>query len=137
MFLHGSFSHLSNNLEGLVLFFGLAAFCNCCFSSRQRHYFACFFVSVALIVPVLANILWVVQVPESAGTLGASGIVYATNGLVLGFSLINTVYILWSMKGASKQGKIVLSGIWMFNVIVLITLVIPVISTPTVFLNIS
>jgi membrane associated rhomboid family serine protease len=87
LFSHSSIPHIALNMGSLLLFFLLFAFCNSTFLSDEKKKIEKYLLFSIFLIAIISNIAWVVL--TSNLTVGASGLVYAVQGSLAGFALIN------------------------------------------------
>lgn len=97
LFVHNDLGHLVMNLIGLFSFLLIFSFTNYYIQSDEVVSRVHFFIIAILTVTVLSNVLWIII--ANMGSIGASGLVYASEGLVTGFCLVN----LWDLYGSSRS----------------------------------
>jgi len=133
IFVHSSPIHLAYNMVGLFAYTLLFAVCNSSLTSETKRRIQSFFLVCAFGSAVASNIFWVFL--TSQPSLGASGVVYAVQGVLLGFSLINGLSILnWEkFKTQEKSTKLMV----LFNLLVLISLLVQIFLSPEIFLSVG
>jgi membrane associated rhomboid family serine protease len=133
IFTHSNLSHLVLNMGGLFQFIFLFAFCNSTFVIQTKRKMEIFLICSVIVIAVISNILWIVF--SSSGVIGASGIVYAVEGDILAFSLINGLHILDLSK--LRAQKISTQYMVFMNIIVSIVILIQVFLNVNVFLGVG
>lgn len=133
IFVHSSPTHLVSNMVELFVFTLLFVVCNSSLTSENKRKIEPFFLVCVFGSAVASNIFWVFL--TSQPSLGASGVVYAVQGVLLGFSLVNGLSILnWErFKTQNKFTKLVI----VFNLFVLISLFIEIVLSPGIFLSVA
>ncbi len=91
IFVHSNLAHLAFNMGSLFAFIFFFAFCNSTFSLQIKRRIENFFLVSVFVFAVTSNILWIAL--ASKGTIGASGLVYAVEGDLIGFSLVNSLQL--------------------------------------------
>jgi len=132
IFVHTSFSHYAYNMATLAFFTMLFTFCNSALSS-SRNKLGVFFVASTLICAIISNILWVAS--RDGLSLGASGLVYAVVGNVLGFSLFNGFQVL-NFKKLQVQRQLVVF-IVLIDIVIAVLLLAQIVLNPQLFLNLG
>jgi membrane associated rhomboid family serine protease len=92
IFVHTNFWHLALNMGSLFAFMFLFAFCNSTFALKTKRRIEDFFLVSVFVFAVISNILWIAF--TSNGSIGASGLVYAVEGVLIGFSLVSGLQLL-------------------------------------------
>ncbi len=133
IFVHSSPIHLAYNMAGLFAYTLLFAVCNSSLTSETKIRIQSFFLICAFGSAVASNILWVFLTPQPS--LGASGAVYAVQGVLLGFSLMNGLSIL--NRGKFRTQKRSTKLMVLFNLLVLISLLSQILLSPEIFLGVA
>jgi len=133
IFVHSSPIHLAYNMVGLFAYTLLFVICNSSLTSETKRRIQSFFLVCAFGSAIASNVFWVFL--TSQPSLGASGVVYAVQGVLLGFSLINGLSILnWKkFKTQEKSTKLMV----LFNLLVLISLLSEIFLSPQIFLSVA
>lgn len=133
IFAHSSLFHLASNMVGLLVYALLCAFCNSSLPTETKKRIQSFFLICAFGSAIASNIFWVFLTSQSS--LGASGLVYAAQGVLLGFSLMNGLSILnWrKFKAQEKSTKLMV----LFNLLVLVSLLSQIFLSPEIFLGVA
>ena len=91
VFVHGGgISHLTGNLLGLLVWFTIFAATNNNLEYSNKRISTRFFVAIIFLAGFVSNLLWIIIMPQSY-TSGLSGVVYASEGVILTLSLSNTL----------------------------------------------
>ena len=85
---------------------------------------------------IFSNAFWVWLIPN-IGTAGASGIVFALQGSVLGFALLNSLCLRNIRKEQNRKRRIQLAGFYSFNLVVFVAFFLQIVLAPTIFLNVA
>jgi membrane associated rhomboid family serine protease len=87
IFIHSSFEHFTSNIVFLFIFTFCFAFVNSTFNQEINRTTEKFFIASTLISAIASNVIWLILSPDPS--VGASGLVYATEGSLFGFTLFN------------------------------------------------
>jgi membrane associated rhomboid family serine protease len=136
LFVHTSLDHLALNMVGLWVFSVLFAATNFLLDEREKVERSIFLLAVAFLMAIFSNAFWVWLIP-SIGTAGASGIVFALQGSVLGFALLNSLGLRNIRKEQNRKRRIQLAGFYSFNLVVFVTFFLQIVLAPTIFLNVA
>ena len=101
LFIHRNLNDLLLNLLGLGSFFLIFTFSNIHLLSKERSKRASFFLASIIFSALLSNFIWILII--DIGTIGASGLIYSSEGAVTGFCLLNSWYIYDEIK--TKNNK--------------------------------
>ena len=109
IFIHNDLLHLVRNMVGLFSFFLIFSFTNYFLPSKEKINRVSFLTITLLTSTVLSNLIWILIV--KIGTIGASGLVYASEGAVTGFCLVNfwDLYELGKTKASRKTGVLLVN----------------------------
>jgi membrane associated rhomboid family serine protease len=133
IFVHSSLTDLAFNMIGLFVYTLLFAVCNISLTSENKRKIEPFFLICVFGSAIVANIFWICL--TSGRSLGASGIVYAVQGVLLGFSIINGLSILdWKRFKIQKKFT---QFIVLINIIVIIWFLSEILLSPQMFLNVA
>jgi hypothetical protein len=136
LFIHGGgLWHLSNNLVALFALFLLLSMSNLNSSTRERRVIIIFLLISIFLAAVVSNFLWVMLVPNGI-TSGLSGVVFATEGVLVAFSLRNSMTMFRLAKRDTKEEKRA-QTLWMLNLLVFLLSFIQIVSNPRLFLNVA
>lgn len=107
LFVHKDWLHFSQNMVSLIILTFLFAMTNVHLDEQEKLKRSSFFLWDIFFSAILANILWVIILPQ-AKSAGSSGVVYASIGLVMGFSLNNICPSLWNTlnENLKKEGSL-------------------------------
>jgi membrane associated rhomboid family serine protease len=133
IFTHSSFDHYANNMYGLTVLIAIFVFANCSLLGQKKVKVENFLIVTALIAAVSANVLWISV--KSSPSVGASGLLYAVNGIVLGFALYNGLQFL-DLKRFKTQRVLVMTMVFV-NTILAAALLAQVLLNPELFLNVG
>jgi len=133
IFVHSSAVHLAYNMVGLFVYALLFAVCNSSLTSETKNRIQSFFLFCVFGSAIASNVLWVFLTPQPS--LGASGVVYAVQGVLLGFSLMNGLSILnrEKFRAQEKSTKLMV----LFNLLVLVLLLSQIFLSPELFLGVA
>lgn len=81
---------------GLFFFCLIFSFSNSYLSNIEKKSRVNFFILTILVSTFISNTIWIIIV--NLGTIGASGLVYASEGVVTGFCLINSWDIVYEIR---------------------------------------
>jgi membrane associated rhomboid family serine protease len=133
IFAHSSLDHITLNMAALFVFVLLFAFCNCTFPSQDKRKTESFFLVSSFGSAIVANVLWLFV--TSNPSVGASGLVYATEGNLLGFSLFNGVQLLYFSKLKAQKPATVFVVI--MNLLVFVLFSIQILLNSAAFLSVG
>lgn len=133
IFAHSSLGHITLNMSVLLVFVFLFAFCNCTFPSQDKRKIESFFLVSSFGSAIIANVLWLFVTNNPS--VGASGLVYATEGNLLGFSLFNGLQFLYFYK--LKVQKPTTVFIVIMNLLVFALFAYQIFLNPAIFLSIG
>ena len=135
LFVHGSLAHYGGNMIGLSLYFGMFVLTNSFISKETIRRRTRFTLPAMFILPIASNLAWIIYWPDSQ-VLGASGLVYALQGVAVGFSTINGLGQS-EMPPQIKENKIMFLLVCVMNVFLAGATIIEIFIEPQVFLNVS
>jgi membrane associated rhomboid family serine protease len=133
IFAHSSLDHITLNMSVLFVFVFLFAFCNCTFPSQDKRKIEAFFLVSSFGSAIIANALWLFV--RNNPSVGASGLVYATEGNLLGFSLANGWQLFYFSKLKAQKPSIVL--IVIMNLLVFVLFSYRIFLEPSIFLSVG
>lgn len=133
IFTHTNFMHYALNMAGLLMFVLLFAIVNSTFEPKANKTTEIYFIISCFVFAVISNIIWIFYVPQSS--IGASGLVYATQGSLLGFTFVNGVQTL-NFKKLRNQSLEVLYIIFL-NLAVFLILLVWLFVAPDSFLSLG
>jgi membrane associated rhomboid family serine protease len=133
IFAHSSISHLTFNMGSLFLFIFLFTFCNSTFCLQTKRKIENFFLGSIFVSAIISNVLWIIL--ASNGSVGASGLVYAVEGVLLGFSLINSLQI--RNFSRFRVQSISTKCLVFFNILVGFVIIFQIFLSPDGFLNVG
>jgi membrane associated rhomboid family serine protease len=135
IFVHGGFEHLWDNLLFLFLYMLLFCFSNFLILQSEKRKRVSFSLTVIFMMAVISNLIWVVFVPNTS-VIGSSGIVYAFMGVLMGFSLLNSLEIL-NLKRCDKKNRKYLLAMVVSNLCIFLMFFLQILSSPQTFLNVA
>jgi membrane associated rhomboid family serine protease len=103
LFIHRNLNDLLLNLLGLGSFFLIYTFSNIHLLSKERSKRSSFFLVSIIFSALLSNFIWILIV--DIGTIGASGLIYSSEGEVTGFCLLNSWNIYDEIKTNNKENR--------------------------------
>jgi membrane associated rhomboid family serine protease len=133
IFAHINISHLALNMGGLFLFMFLFAFCNSTFILKSKRRVEIFFLVSVFVFAVISNVLWIALTPNPS--IGASGLVYAVESSLAGFSFANGLQLLYFSK--FKAQSVSTMYIVFMNIVVFSVMLIQIVQSPDIFLNVG
>jgi membrane associated rhomboid family serine protease len=133
IFAHSSLGHITLNMSVLLVFVFLFAFCNCTFPSQDKRKIESFFLVSSFGSAMVSNVLWLLVTSNSS--VGASGLVYAAEGNLLGFSLANGLQFLYFSKLKAQKPSIVF--IVIMNLLIFVLFAYQIFLNPAIFLSIG
>ncbi len=117
LFIHSDIGHLAMNLLGLLCFLLVFSFTNYYFPSDEVASRVRFFIATILVTTILSNVLWIII--ANIGSIGASGLVYASEGAVTGFCLLN----FWDLYNEARDsGAKWKKGVMLVNLLVFLAI---------------
>lgn len=136
LFVHSGFEHLLVNMIGLLMFSALFLVTNFFLSVKEKTERSWFSLLVVFSMAILSNALWISLIP-TISTAGSSGVVFALQGVVLGFSLLNSFGLkdIREVSGALRRKRLL--AIYLFNLVIFITFFAQIVLEPSVFLNVA
>ncbi len=129
IFVHIELGHLILNLVGLASFLLIFAFTNLHLPYAAKVQRTNFFLFAIVCATILANLLWILV--TNLRSIGASGLIYASEGGVAGFCLLN----LWQMYDEIRHKDNVEKWGFFLNFIILLALAAWMILSLTSFLG--
>ena len=117
LFIHSDASHLTMNLVGILSFLLIFSFTNYYFPSGEVASRVRFFIATILATTVLSNVLWIII--ANIGSIGASGLVYASEGAVTGFCLLNFWDLYSEARNSGAKGK---KGVMLVNLLIFLAI---------------
>jgi membrane associated rhomboid family serine protease len=117
LFVHSDINHLVMNMVGLLSFLLVFSFTNYYFPTGEVASRVRFFIAAILATTILSNVLWIII--ANIGTIGASGLVYASEGSVTGFCLLNVWELYNEPRDSKAKGKrsVMLVNLFVFAVV--------------------
>jgi membrane associated rhomboid family serine protease len=130
IFTHTDIVQLAFNMGGLFLFLLLFAFCNSTFHPQSKRKIEMFFLVSIFVFSIISNVLWIAFKPKPSS--GASGLLYAVEGTLLGFSIANG----WQLLNFSRvKARISTAVNILMNVFVSGSFLVQIVLNPGIFLN--
>ena len=117
LFVHSDLGHLVMNMAGLFSFFLVFSFTNYFLPYEEKARRISYFIVALLASTVFSNVIWIVLVDIS--TIGASGLVYASEGAVTGFCLTNFWNVYSNVRFAETRSK---TGVMLVNLLVFLSI---------------
>lgn len=136
LFVHLSIDHLALNMLGLLVFSALFSATNLFLDDHEKRTRSIFIVIVVFWMAIFSNALWIFLIP-SRGTAGASGIIFALQGGVLGFALLNGIDLKDVRKEQDRKRRAKLVAFHMFNITVFVGFFVQIVFAPGIFLNVA
>jgi len=133
IFTHLNFEHLASNMIGLFIWIFLFAFTNSTFKQEINRKAEKFFIVSTVLSAITSNIIWLLLTPASA--VGASGLVYATLGALLGFTFFNGVQVINFSK--FKLQPFAVGYMILVNLLIFCLLLLYLFTSPVSFLSIG
>jgi hypothetical protein len=135
VFVHGGgLNHLIGNLLGLFFYFAFFVAIRF-FDINNRIIRARLFLGIIFFAGLFSNLLWMILMPQSHSS-GLSGVVYASEGIILTLSLLNALTFPKMRKPFTKENKRSFY-IWSLNTLIFLSIFGSIVSDPAVFLNIA
>jgi len=135
LFVHQGLEHLAYNMAGLLAFFFLFSIINSHLSKQEIKTRVSLFLIAIFLMAIFSNTLWMILVPQ-ASTAGSSGLVFASEGIFMGFTLLNGLQIIELFKDGGKDRKR-LMAIYLCNLTIFGVLFVQIVLTPQIFLNVA
>jgi len=133
IFVHSSLSHFANNMITLFFFMFLFAISNYTLLIERKKSAERFFLVSSFVLAIVSNILWIFISPT--GAVGASGLVYATEGIVFGFSFIRGFGLLNYKKFRTQKPPVQLSVF--LNLAIFLGILTEIFLEPAAFLSVG
>jgi membrane associated rhomboid family serine protease len=135
LFVHEGLEHLAFNMAGLFAFFFLFSVTQLHLSKQEVEKRVSLFLIAMFLMAIFSNILWTTLVPQ-ASTAGSSGLVFASEGIFMGFTLLNGLQIMDLFKD-EWRGRKRLMAIYLCNLAIFGVLFVQIVFAPQVFLNVA
>ena len=135
LFVHQGPEHLAFNMIGLLAFIVLFSTTNWHLSKQEIGKRVSLFLIVIFLMALLSNISWIILIPQ-VGTAGSSGLVFASEGIVMGFTLQNGLRIIELFRNGEKDRKRLLA-IYLYNLGIFGVFFVQVLLAPQTFLNVA
>ncbi|MBO3833139.1 MAG: rhomboid family intramembrane serine protease [Candidatus Brockarchaeota archaeon] len=142
LLVHKDWLHFSWNMISLTICSFLFAMTNMHLEEQEKHKRSLFFLWNIFFSATLANILWVIICPQ-VKSIGSSGVVYASIGIVMGFSLANIYPHPWNILKENLKKRMSLkiflkkSFPIIYNLLVFLLLLFYIIIDPKGFLSVG
>ncbi|MEM2173269.1 MAG: rhomboid family intramembrane serine protease [Thermoproteota archaeon] len=104
LFVHKDWLHFSQNMVSLIILTFIFAITNMHLAKQEKRRRSSLFLWNIFFSAILVNILWVIILPH-VKSIGSSGIVYASTGIVMAFSLNNTCSNVKMLKENWKKSE--------------------------------
>jgi len=115
LFIHGDVVRLASNLVGLLSFVLVFIFTNFFLPAGERVWRVTFFTLAILSATILSNLIWIFV--GSLGSIGASGLIYASEGAVTGFCLLNFWRVYSEPRGTCNARSVLFVNLLVFILI--------------------
>lgn len=136
LFTHGGGTgHLVDNMLALLAYFSLFAISNSFLSNEEKRGRISFFLIVIFLTSITSNAVCIISMPQTT-TTGSSGVVFASEGVMMGFSLLNSLGIL-SLGKCGKQDRKLLLRTFLSNFPVFLIFFFQILLNPQLFLNVG
>lgn len=135
LFTHLEIQHLTLNLTALFGYFAIFITSNIFLSSEEIERRIRFFLLTIFIMSITSNLTWIILRPD-INTTGASGLVFASEGAITAFALINSFRLIDIRKHDLKGQKLLLA-IYLYNFALFVFLFLYIILAPPLFLNVA
>lgn len=136
LFVHGGgIEHLTSNMLALFSSFLLFALSNSSFSDTEKKRRILFLLIAVFSTAIVSNLFCIILVPRISST-GSSGMVFASQGVLMAFSLSNSFEI--SRLGTcNKKDRKSLLTICLMNLLVFSSFFLQILLIPRIFLNVA
>jgi len=135
IFTHLGIQHLTLNLTALFGYFAIFVTSNIFLPNKESERRVRFFLLTIFIMSIISNLVWMFLMPN-INTTGASGLVFASEGAVMGFALLNSFRLIDIGNYRSKRQKWLLA-IYIYNLAVFVFLFLYIILAPSLFLSVA
>jgi membrane associated rhomboid family serine protease len=135
IFAHAGIEHLIGNMLLLFLFLLYFVVSNFYIHHEEKRQRISFLLITVFSMAIVSNIATIVLMPK-ATSIGSSGLVFALEGVLMSFSLINSFETYEWFKQKKINGEISLA-IEIVNIWVFTFLFLQIVLTPQSFLNVS
>lgn len=135
LFYHLSIEHLVVNMSVLLAFFLVFLLSNIFLDVHQINSRLHFLILTIFVVAVMTNLFWLIIRPDVYAA-GSSGIVFALQGVVMGFSLLNSLKLRDIRKWDPKTRKLFLP-FCSLNLVLFMAIFLQVLLAPYLFLNVA
>ena len=129
----GGMNDLVFNLLGLFLWFFFFSITNMNYGDNGGRFSLKSFIALIFAAAFISNFLWLVLRPSSH-TSGLSGVVYASEGVVLALSLINSLSLPRISKPFTAEQKRS-HLLWLINIFTFAFILLYLVYSPSLFLN--
>ena len=134
LFTHLEVQHLAVNMVGLLAFLLLFVTSNISLSEQETSRRIFFLLLVIFLAATLSNLFWIILMPNVNAT-GSSGLVFASEGVVIGFALLNSLK-LKDIAKCSLEKKKSLLAFYAYNATIFIIFFSQIIFAPELFLGV-
>lgn len=135
IFTHLEAQHLVLNMAGLLAFLLLFATSNILLSEEEIRRRILFLLSVMFVIATLSNLFWVILIPN-VNVTGASGLVFASEGVVIGFALLNSLRLKDIAEHSVKEKEFLLA-ICAYNATIFVGFFLQILFAPELFLGVA
>ena len=135
IFSHLNDGHLLANMAGLLSAFAFFFMSNVFLSKEERNHRIRFILVVSFSSAILCNVLFVVITPQYSST-GASGLVYGSEGIVTGLSLLNSFNI-FDLRRYDEKRMNPLFFVYLYNAGIFLLFIVGIILNPALFLGVG
>jgi len=135
LFTHLGVEHLAVNMVGLLAFLLLFVTSNISLSKEEIRRRIFFLLPVIFLIATLSNLFWTILVPNVNAT-GSSGLVFASEGVMMGFALLNTLK-LKDIAECSLEKEKSLLAFYAYNATIFIGFFLQIVFAPELFLGVA
>ena len=139
IFVHSGFEHYSTNMIELLVYFWIFFITNIFLSKEETEKRVSIFLKVIFLIAVTSNLLWIISMwmvfASQSSVLGASGLVYASQGVVTGFAILNSLKLI-ELPRKDKKDRMEFLFFCLSN-LVFVVISIQVLVQSQVFLNVG
>jgi len=135
VFTHSELQHLGFNLTALFVYFMIFITSNIFLPNEESERRVRFFLLTIFLMAITSNLAWIILRPD-INTTGASGLVFASEGAVTGFTLLNSFRLIDVGKQDSKRRKLLLI-VYLYNLALFVFLFLQIVLAPSLFLNVA
>ena len=135
LFIHLEVQHLAVNMVGLLAFLLLFVTSNISLLKEEIRRRIFFLLIVVFLAATISNLFWIILIPH-VNTTGSSGLVFASEGVTMGFALLNSLK-LRDIAKCNLEKKKSLLAICAYNATVFIVFFLQIILAPELFLGVA